>query len=182
MEKNQFNIKRLTKEVELEMRNEEWCGYNIRFFNIEGEWMAVLKDVADAVGIQTAKLAQRIPDQEMLRVPVKREFKQTSKNVSIRTSWMVITSEAGVYRALLESRKLEARKFVTWTTDVLKKLRKTVGLEGYEVFRMTEPEIQDDIDWILDCLYVDTETQQVMVSVTLPGGDVDQVPLEEYKF
>lgn len=95
---------------------------------------------------------------------------------------MIAISEAGIYRALMASRKLEARKFVTWTTDVLKKLRKTVGLEGYEVFRMTEPEIQDDIDWILDCLYVDTETQQVMVSVTLPGGDVDQVPLEEYKF
>lgn len=56
-------------------------------------------------------------------------------------------------------------------------IRKHVGLEGYEVFRMTEPEIQDEIDYMLDSIYYDEETGKVMQSVTLPGGDVDQVEL-----
>lgn len=61
----------------------------------------------------------------------------------------------------------------------MKKLRKRVGLEGYEVMRMTEPEIQEDIDRILDTLYFDEETGKLMQSVTVQGGDVEQVPFEE---
>ena len=70
---------------------------------------------------------------------------------------MLAVNEAGIYQALFASRKLEARKFQLWTFDILKKLRKSVGLQGYEVMRMTEPEIQDEIDWILDGLYWDDE-------------------------
>lgn len=177
MSSTNFNVKRLSKDTELETRVENWCGYDIHFVNFEGEWMAVLKDVAMALNMKGYHLAERIPDSEMLKVPMKLQFIQDSKRESIRTSWMIVISEAGVYRALMASRKLEARKFVTWTTDVLKKLRKHVGLEGYEVFRMTEPEIQDEIDWMLDSIYYDEETGKIMQSVTLPGGDVDQVEL-----
>lgn len=192
MAKQVTDVRRLTKDVELETRTEDWCGNEIRFVNVDGEWMAVLHDVALALNMKGYHLSERIPDSEMLRVPIKRMFdhkhdigltdvvvKKPRANIgkSIRISWMIVISEAGVYRALMASRKLEARKFVTWTTDVLKKLRKHVGLEGYEVFRMTEPDIQDEIDWMLDSIYYDDETGKVMQSVTLPGGDVDQVEL-----
>ena len=85
-------------------------------------------------------------------------------------------NEQGIYQALFASRKLEARKFQMWTFDVLKKLRKSVGLEGYEVMRMTEPGIQEEIDWILDSLYWDEERQCIMQSITVQGGDTDQIP------
>lgn len=75
---------------------------------------------------------------------------------------MYVVSEYGIYEALFTSRKLEARQFRRWTYEVLKKLRKHVGLEGYEVFRMTEPEIQDEIDWMLDSIYYDEETGKIM--------------------
>ena len=54
----------------------------------------------------------------------------------------------------------------------------TCALPIYEVMRMTEPEIQDDIDHILDTLYWDSEKKCVMRSVTVKGGDVDQVPFD----
>lgn len=180
MTKQVTDVKRLTKETRLEIRIEEWCGYDIHFVNVDGEWLAVLKDVANALNMKGFHLSERIPDSEMLRVPIHvsdiglTDVRSRGNN---RVRWYVAISEAGVYRALMASRKLEARKFVTWTTDVLKKLRKHVGLEGYEVFRMTEPEIQDEIDWMLDSIYYDEETGKVMQSVTLPGGDVDQVEL-----
>ena len=44
--------------------------------------------------------------------------------------------------------------------------------------RMTEPEIQEDIDHILDTLFYDEETGILMRSITVQGGDVDQVPFE----
>lgn len=95
-----------------------------------------------------------------------------------KSMWMLAVNEAGIYQALFASRKLEARKFQLWTFDVLKKLRSHVGLQQYEVMRMTEPDIQDQIDWILDSLYWDEERKCVMQSVTVQGGDVEQIPFE----
>ena len=60
----------------------------------------------------------------------------------------------------------------------MQKLRRSVGLEGYQVMRMTDPEIQADINHILDTLYYDEEKKCVMRSVTVLGGDVEQVPFE----
>lgn len=97
-----------------------------------------------------------------------------------KTRWMLAVNEAGIYQALFASRKLEARKFQLWTFDILKKLRKGVGLQGYEIMRMTEPDIQDQIDWFLDSLYWDEEKGCMMISVTVAGGDTDQIPLDEY--
>lgn len=97
-----------------------------------------------------------------------------------KTRWMLAVNEAGIYQALFASRKLEARKFQLWTFDILKKLRKSVGLQGYEVMRMTEPEIQDEIDWILDGLYWDDEKKCVMYSKTIQGGDAEQIPFDQY--
>lgn len=95
-----------------------------------------------------------------------------------KTRWMLAVNEAGIYQALFASRKLEARKFQLWTFDILKKLRKNVGLQGYEVMRMTEPDIQEQIDWVLDSLYWDEDKKCVMQSVTMQGGDVEQIPFE----
>lgn len=95
------------------------------------------------------------------------------------TRSMLAVNELGIYEALFASRKLEARKFRMWAGTVMQKLRKNVGLEQYEVMRMTEPEIQDEIDDILDTLFYDEETGKLMQSVTVQGGDVEQVPFEE---
>ena len=99
-------------------------------------------------------------------------------NTFNKSYWMLAVNEEGIYQALFASRKLEARKFQLWAFDILKKLRKNVGLQGYEVMRMTEPEIQEQIDWILDSLYWDEEKKCVMQSVTIQGGDTDQIPFE----
>ena len=95
-----------------------------------------------------------------------------------KTRWMLAVNEIGIYEALFASRRLEARKLRRWTATVLQKLRHHVGLEGYEVMRMTEQNVQDDIDHFLDTLFYDEETGRLMQSVTVAGGDVDQVPFE----
>ena len=33
------------------MRVENWCGYEIRFVEVDGEWWAILKDICDALGL-----------------------------------------------------------------------------------------------------------------------------------
>lgn len=162
------------------MRIETWCGYDIRFVEIDGEWYAILKDICDALDLRTDSVSQRLDPSMVERVRVN-VSDRNSTGVSSRarkTQDMLAVNEIGIYEALFASRRLEARKFRRWSAEVMKKLRSKVGLAGYEVMKMTEPDTQDKIDWILDSLYYDEETGLVMQSVTVPGGDVDQIPFE----
>lgn len=172
------------------MRVENWCGYDIRFVEVNGEWYAILKDICDALGLKTFKVAQRLDSSMLERVAIEGERNRPSKykeNYDIpsrdvvnskNTFWMLAVNEIGIYEALFASRRLEARKFRIWAATVLQKLRMRVGLEGYEVMKMTDPDIQEDIDHILDNLFYDEETGMLMESVTVQGGDVEQIPFE----
>lgn len=179
------------------MRIENWYGHDIRFVEINGEWYAILKDICNALKLRTKDVSQRISPDMLERVNVASKVDIPSKynssdditkdedgltdvvfNTFDKSYWMLAVNEAGIYQALFASRKLEARKFQLWTFDILKKLRKNVGLQGYEVMRMTEPDIQEQIDWILDSLYWDEERGCLMESYTVAGGDVEQRPFD----
>lgn len=164
------------------IRVESWCGYDIRFVEVNGEWYAILKDICDALGLRTKDVSQRLDPNMMERIPVD-VSKDGSNDIRSRgenaTRWMLSVNEIGIYEALFASRRLEARKFRLWSATVLQKLRSQIGLEQYEVMRMTEPDIQDEIDHMLDNLFYDEETGILMESVTVEGGDVIQVPFGE---
>lgn len=103
---------------------------------------------------------------------------RSSSGIVRKTVWMLAVNEFGIYEALFASRRLEARQFRLWSATVIQKLRKQVGLQQYEVMKMTDPEIQEEINHILDTLFYNPETGQLMQSVTVQGGDVEQVPFE----
>lgn len=159
------------------MRTESWCGHDIRFIEFDGEWWAILKDICDALDLRTDKVANRLdPDMlERVRVEVCDHPSKVVRSRARKTQDMLAVNEIGIYEALFASRRLEARKFRRWSASVMQKLRSKVGLEQYEVMKMTDPEIQEDIDFILDTLYWDDEKKCVMQSVTVQGGDVEQV-------
>ena len=161
------------------MKTEIWCDHEIRFVEHEGEWWAILKDICDALGLRTDKVADRLDADMLTRIKVEVSDAPTKVDRSPgenKTRSMLAVNEAGIYEALFASRKLEARKFRRWSASVMSKLRRSVGLKGYEVMRMTEPDIQAHIDDILDTLFWDEEDQMLKISVTVAGGDVDQVP------
>ena len=164
----------------MNMRTENWNGYVIRFTEVDGEWYAILKDICDALGLRTDGISQRLDPDMLLKVNV--EFEPSSNGVRSRGNaanrQMLAINEEGIYEALYASRKLEARKFRRWSASVMRRLRKTVGLEQYEVLKMMDPEVQNQIDYILDSLYFDADLGIWMRSVTVPGGDVEQVPFE----
>lgn len=172
------------------MRTEIWHGKEIRFVEIEGEWWAILKDICDALKLRTAGVTQRLDPSLMERVSIEvsdvisNDLRSNNPSKVVRsrgqnkTRQMIAVNEIGIYEALYASKKLEARKFRRWSAEVMKKLRRSVGLEGYQVMQMTEKEVQDDIDHILDTLFYDEKTGMLMRSVTIAGGDVDQIPFE----
>lgn len=163
------------------MRIENWCGHEIRFIEKDGEWWAILKDICGALNLRSNKVSERL-DPDMLD-SVKIDVSESdSKGLRSRgenkTRWMLVVNEEGIYETLFASRKLEARKFRRWSATVLRRLRQEVGLQGYEVMKMTHKEVQEDIDNILDTLFYNEETGQLMRSVTVQGGDVEQIPVE----
>lgn len=162
------------------MRVENWCGHDIRFVEVNGEWWAILKDICDALGLKTFKVSQRLsPDMlERVRIEVCDIPSRDITSRARKTQDMLAVNELGIYEALFASRRLEARKFRMWAAGILQKLRMRVGLEGYEVMHMTDSDIQDEIDHILDNLFYDEETKMLMESVTVQGGDVEQIPFE----
>lgn len=187
------------------MRTEIWHGKEIRFVEIDGEWWAILKDICDALKLRTDKVSHRLDPDMMVRVPVEVETKipkeynkkdnhpskvvvkskkdedgSNDLNFSSfkKTIHMIAVNEIGIYEALYASKKLEARKFRRWSAEVMKKLRKNAGLEGYQVMQMTNKEVQDKINDILDTLFVDPNTGMLMQSITVQGGDVEQIPFE----
>ena len=161
------------------MKIENWCGYNIRFIEQDGEWWAILKDICDALKLRSKDISQRLDPDMMIRAKV--DVSEDGSNGlrckgQNKTRHMLAVNEIGIYEALFASRRLEARKFRRWSAGVMKKLRTNVGLEGYEVMKMTEPDIQEKIDRVLDTLFVDSATGILMQSITIQGGDVEQVP------
>lgn len=79
-----------------------------------------------------------------------------SENLIQRTQKMLVVNEIGIYEALFASRRLEARKFRIWAGSVLQRLRQNIGLKQY-----------------------DPESDQLMCSVTVQGGDVDVRPFDK---
>lgn len=163
------------------MRIENWRGYNIRFIEKDGEWWAILKDICDALGLRTDGVSQRLNPTMLKRIKV--ELSEPSSN-GVRSRgenqyrWMLAVNEFGIYEALFASRKLEARQFRLWSATVMQKLRRCIGLQQYEVMKMTNPEVQEEINDILDTLFYNPETGQLMQSVTVQGGCVEQIPFE----
>lgn len=105
------------------------------------------------------------------------------------THQMLLVNEMGIYQCIDGSRKLEARKFRRWYPQMISKLRQGIGLPGFMAMEMMDEKVQNHIDKQLDKfipeidpflgnIYFDEETGILMQSVTLPGGDVTQVPYE----
>nr|DAW92141.1 MAG TPA: antirepressor [Bacteriophage sp.] len=169
----------------MKTRTENWRGYSIRFVEIDGNWWAVLKDICDALNLSTWHVAQRLEPNMLEKVSIdvfnlgSNEVKYSDGRGHQKTRRMLIVNEIGIYEALFASRRLEARKFRIWAGSVLQRLRQNIGLKQYEIMRMTDPDIQDQINYMLDDIFYDPESDQLMCSVTVQGGDVDVRPFDE---
>lgn len=121
---------------------EEWLGNEIRFVEVNNEWWAVAGDVAKALGYRDAPTMTRNIDDEDKGA---HNVCSTSTSKKARKTQKVnIISEFGIYEAILNSRRKEAKEFKKWVKQVIKSLRETVGLEQYEVFRMMDKQIQKE--------------------------------------
>lgn len=119
-----------------DVRLEEWNGCKIRFVWKDNDWWAVAKDVADALGYSNTR--------DAIRVHVDSADKNTvviHDGIQGNPKTTVI-SEFGIYELVFKSKLPSAKQFKRWVYSVIKSLRKSAGLEGFEVFRMLDKEHQ----------------------------------------
>jgi prophage antirepressor-like protein len=118
------------------IKTETWNGHEIRFVEKEpGEWWAVLKDVTDALELKTWKMVQRLEKDLLSKytLPTKGGMQET-----------LTVSPFGIYDVIFSSRKPEAKAFKKWVYDIIEQLRKSSGLEGFQIFRMLDKEHQKE--------------------------------------
>ena len=80
-------------------------------------------------------------------------------------------TEVGLYNIFSQEHGPLGRKWRRVVHDEIVKTRKQRGMDIIEKF--------DEWDDMLDTLYFDEETGILMQSITVPGGDVEQVPYKE---
>lgn len=123
-------------------------------------------DIADMIEYSegnTWKLLELCEKDEKLNLPV--VVAGQKRNVSFVT-------EEGLYNILEQSRKPIARKFRKVINKQLIRMRKERNMNVSEQF--------DEWNEMLDGIYWDEETSTLMQSVTVAGGDVEQVPFEGF--
>ena len=121
------------------MKIEEWNGHEIRFVWHDGEWWAVAKDVAKALGYKhTPHMVRMMRDDQKADV----HLTDTSSNGVTQKRKTTVISETGIYKAIMRSKRKEAEEFEVWVYKVIKELRQQIGLEGFQVFRMMDKEHQ----------------------------------------
>ena len=112
----------------------------------------------------TAHMLRQVEQDEKILVNTRNNSTSNRGNPNM---WFV--TELGLYNVLSQSRKPIARGW-----------RRVVHQELIELRRSRQKNIAEQFeDWndALDSIYFDEETGILMQSVTMPGGDVDQIPV-----
>ncbi|WP_145358398.1 BRO-N domain-containing protein [Staphylococcus epidermidis] len=114
----------------------------IRFIEKDDEYWAVAGDVAKVLGYSLTPHMLRMIDKEDVTTHI---VDSTSNSKYARKTQKVnIISEYGIYEAIWNSRRAEAQEFKKWVKQVIKSLRQSTGLKGYEAFRMLDKEKQKE--------------------------------------
>lgn len=122
-----------------------------------------LVDVATAINVPEEKFWHVISmceSDEIVMMPTELEDDGFSR---------IYITESGLYNVLAQSKDLLARR---WRRVIIKQLIDMRRFDGMDI-----SEQFDVWDNMLDVIYFDEDARELMVSVTIQGGDVIQVPL-----
>lgn len=123
------------------------------------------KDISHVIGYSSGnewKMLEMCEEDEKLKLPLVVAGQRRSVN---------FVTENGLYNILSQSRMEIARGWRRVVHDELINMRRAKGKNVVEQF--------DEWDHALDNIYFDEETGRLMQSVTVQGGDVEQIPYEE---
>jgi prophage antirepressor-like protein len=121
-----------------------------------------IANIIDYSDGNTWKMLQMCEADEKLNLPMV---------VAGQTRQVAFVTETGLYNILSQSRKLIARKWRRVVHEQLVANRRAKGMTVVDQF--------EEWDDLLDTVYWDEERGMLMMSVTVQGGDVEQIPYVE---
>ncbi|WP_138751881.1 BRO-N domain-containing protein [Paenibacillus sinopodophylli] len=117
----------------MNLRLENWFGHEIRFaLDATGEWVAIAKDIASAL---------QYSDTNAMTRHLKSKFLTTVRLTGMNQNFTALY-EQGIYKAITRSQRPEAEEFEDFMFDIIRQLRHSTGLEGFQVFRLLDKEHQ----------------------------------------
>ena len=119
------------------METEIWNEHSIRFVQVEDEWWAVGKDVATALGY--VKPENAIINHVSKEDKTSTLIQGTGSNYKSKA---IIINEFGTYDLVFSSKLPQAKEFKRWVFNVIKQLRQSAGIEGFQIFRTMDKEHQ----------------------------------------
>lgn len=142
---------------------------NVFFENaLDEPWFQAIEvaKLIDYSVVNTAHMLKQVEQDEKILVSTRNS--NTTARGNAANMWFI--SELGLYNVLSQSRKPIARGWRRIVHQELINLRRSRKKNIVEQF--------DDWDEALEGIYFEEETGILMQSITLPGGDVDQIPVE----
>ena len=128
--------------------------------NEQGEPMFCLKDVCEALGLQTKQVVRRLMDDVFSKHPI--------VDTLGRTQQATFVNEDGLYDTILESRKPQAKLFRKWvTSEVLPSIRKQ---GGYMIARPDESD-EEILARALQIMKAAIESRDEVIAELLPRAD-----------
>lgn len=147
----------------------EFGGHILHVFNTLDEPMFQAVEVAKLIDYSvgnTSHMLDIVEQDEKILVSTRNN--NTTARGNAANMWFI--TELGLYNVLAQSRKPIARGWRRIVHQELIDLRKNRKKNIIEQF--------DDWDEALEGIYFDEDTGILMQSITLPGGDVGQIPVE----
>ncbi len=150
------------------MKNMETCGtitfggYQLGVYQSLDEPLFKASEVANLIDYSNGniwKMLEVCEADEKLKLPMV---------VAGQTRHVSFVTELGLYNVLSQSRKPIARGWRRLVHDELIRMRKSREMNIVDQF--------DEWNNALDNIYFDEETNMLMQSITVQGGDVEQVP------
>ncbi|MGI2267732.1 BRO-N domain-containing protein [Staphylococcus cohnii] len=109
-------------------------GKEIRFIEKDGEYWAIAGDVANVLGYSVTTNMNRMIDEDEKGVHIVSTLGGQQKTT--------ILSEFGIYEAIWNSRRDEAKEFKKWVKQVIRELRQSIGLKQHEIFHLMDKQHQ----------------------------------------
>ncbi len=145
----------------------EFGGHSLHVYNNLEEPLFQAVEVAKLIDFSTGNTAHMLKQVEHDEKILVNTRNSNTSNRGNPNMWFI--TELGLYNVLSQSRKPIARGWRRIVHKELIDLRKSRQKNIVEQF--------NDWDDALDGIYFDEETGILMQSVTMPGGDVDQIPV-----
>lgn len=142
-----------------------WNDHEIEFIRQYGEWYANLDDTLSALHLNKDDILNEL---DLNNGDAIGSYESPDGTVYV--------NELNVYLLGMMSGVTSTKQ---WYSQLMRQFRRIYGFEGYEVFRLLDEDIQSDISAFLNTIYWDDVKGRLMRSVTLPGGDVEQVSLSQ---